>query len=972
MTLETLEEVAIQVEENASNIETLQSQVSQNTIDIYSKTQEINNELDNYKVVSTGNSNLIAENTQSIFTVASTIFNTGIESKSYTDQRYQEIMDYLSILVESLTSQIVASAVSQTSSNISNAITEANSSWNDKFQLMQEISNDTVSQVEEMEEFVENTINNTLPQLLESQNELVNQAQELSDSLTDEAMLSRQEAADLASRWRSLADSIQETIDAVSEYDFSKYIQVSQLLSQISSEYDGRFSNYENKVVTAVNDTSSLALSVENLSSTVDDQAATITTIQQTIVDDKQELSQQIQDISVGTQTQFDTYKIWYFNTSNEGWIGEWINGFVKVPMDTSPPAPNVDGTAYRQFKARLLKIGSPVWDGKYSYTTSTETGSGIAIDEPAWDSEGYGEITITKDWSGLINTFSLHLTNTNTATDYYMLDWAAFGRPTPGASTASVQEERTSRIAGDAANSVAIDSLTTRMNSTEGTLSGVATAISGLETTVSLVQGNMTSQSTQIDSLENTVTSLSSGLTSVSNAISTLTSNVSTQGNQISSISGQITSLNNTIGTLATASALNTLENTVNQQGNSISNISNSITSLNNTISTLASSSALSSLTSRVTAAENTITSQSAQITSLNNAINGKASTTALTSLSNTVTSQGNSINSISTQLTSLTATVNGKASAAAVTTLTARVTSTENNITSLSEQITSLTTNLNNNYAKSTTVNALTSTVTGLGNNYTALSASLTSTNASVGRMVASGLFYVRSEASNTGALTRVALSAQASSSDTSKTAALYLEANSNGTSSVLINADRFGIVNSVNNTKISPFVVDNGTVYINAEAVIKSASIGALKIKNNQLYANYVFTTPDVNIVRDYTYQTPRLVMSQTINGFEGGGFIAQFSAYIDNTMTVDSFGCMYMKINGVEVNRQRFGIRGSDGDVEFILPVTLMGIASASNSITIEVYAFNAHWNNETQTSNIFMMRNISLTIAGSRK
>ena len=135
MTLETLEEVAIQVEENASNIETLQSQVSQNTIDIYSKTQEINNELDNYKVVSTGNSNLIAENTQSIFTVASTIFNTGIESKSYTDQRYQEIMDYLSILVQSLTSQIVASAVSQTSSNISNAITEANSSWNDKFQL---------------------------------------------------------------------------------------------------------------------------------------------------------------------------------------------------------------------------------------------------------------------------------------------------------------------------------------------------------------------------------------------------------------------------------------------------------------------------------------------------------------------------------------------------------------------------------------------------------------------------------------------------------------------------------------------------------------------------------------------------------------------------------------------------------------------------------------------------------------------
>lgn len=238
---------------------------------------------------------------------------------------------------------------------------------------------------------------------------------------------------------------------------------------------------------------------------------------------------------------------------------------------------------------------------------------------------------------------------------------------------------------------------------------------------------------------------------------------------------------------------------------------------------------------------------------------------------------------------------------------------------------------------------------------------------------RASASGLMRVTSVASGDDALTRIGLMAEASNSSTNSTAAFYLDARSGGLSQVSVVADRFAVVTGTggNAPRQVPFYVANNAVYMDS-AVIRDLSIGAAKIGNNALYVPYNFARSDVYITTSDTKASPRLIYNQTLTDFEGGGFLASFDADLDALGTNDTFGSFFMEINGVEVSRAKYGARTAGGDTIFIMPVSLISAASGGASMNVRVWAYSSHWTNDNNPSKPFWLRNISLSIAGSRR
>ncbi|VTP69545.1 Uncharacterised protein [Leclercia adecarboxylata] len=62
------------------------------------------------------------------------------------------------------------------------------------------------------------------------------------------------------------------------------------------------------------------------------------------------------------------------------------------------------------------------------------------------------------------MNQFRLDLSTKQDATNYFLIDWVALGRPTPGAGMAALQQETTARVAGDQAESTARETLATQI----------------------------------------------------------------------------------------------------------------------------------------------------------------------------------------------------------------------------------------------------------------------------------------------------------------------------------------------------------------------------------------------------------------------------------------------------------------------------------------------------------------------------
>ena len=192
-------------------------------------------------------------------------------------------------------------------------------------------------------------------------------------------------------------------------------------------------------------------------------------------------LAQSIAQVAAGSGTQFDSLKIWHFNSASvEGWTG---NGTPTVvdnclrpanhatdPYVTSPAGLNIDAASYKFVKLRIIRTGKPVWAGQLRWTgTAGQFADArmITLPEPAFDAGGVATVDFSDiKWSALANVvqFRLDLSNAQTASDYFLIDWIAVGRPAPGASTAALEDESTARISADAAEATARNTLAAQL----------------------------------------------------------------------------------------------------------------------------------------------------------------------------------------------------------------------------------------------------------------------------------------------------------------------------------------------------------------------------------------------------------------------------------------------------------------------------------------------------------------------------
>lgn len=169
----------------------------------------------------------------------------------------------------------------------------------------------------------------------------------------------------------------------------------------------------------------------------------------------------QIASVAAGSGTQFDKKKIWYFDSTVEGWTGNggnptivdgWLRPFNNANAYVNSPAGlAIDGASYRFIKLRMRKIGNPVWKGQVWWTTDADTAFTAAksttIAQPSFDANGIATVDIDNiPWNGAspVRQIRLDLTVAQAAADYILYDYVAVGRPTPGASVAEVQEVQT------------------------------------------------------------------------------------------------------------------------------------------------------------------------------------------------------------------------------------------------------------------------------------------------------------------------------------------------------------------------------------------------------------------------------------------------------------------------------------------------------------------------------------------------
>lgn len=313
-------------------------------------------------------------------------------------------------------------------------------------------------------------------------------------------------------------------------------------------------------------------------------------------------LATQIAQVSAGTGQQFDSARIYYFDKNPEGWSLDDAgntpmlvteDGWLKAPTGQakfdarSSNDLNVNGSAYKFLKLRIRKVGTPNWVGQLFWIGSTEQGWTNArkynIPEPSYDSNGVSTLDINDlPWSAsnTLRRIRLNLSSNQTTDNYYLIDFVAIGRPTPGASTAALEEERTARVNADASEAAARQTLAAQVR---GGYDGTDPS----QLTSGLIYSERQVRITAEQAISQSVTALqtdyNNNKTSVQQSLDTLT-------NKTTSNANAITSLSSTVDKKADATALNalttrvsTVEGTVTSQGNSITSLTSSLNTLKN-----------------------------------------------------------------------------------------------------------------------------------------------------------------------------------------------------------------------------------------------------------------------------------------------------------------------------------------------------------------------------------------------------
>ena len=214
-------------------------------------------------------------------------------------------------------------------------------------------------------------------------------------------------------------------------------------------------------------------------------------------------MAEQISMLSVGVGEQFDTAKIWHFDKNKEDWInGVFDIGYLLVKSETvTSPTFLIDGDIYHHIKMRINKVGDPDWAGNLVWNTGS-----IALPEAVFVDD-VTSITLDTTWSGDITQLQLKLSTNADDTNYYKIDWITIGRPSPGASTASVLDLKIATATRDEALAQDIRGLSTKMDTNNALLS------SNVNTKLETITTQQQTQATDITTLSSNVVTMNTKL---------------------------------------------------------------------------------------------------------------------------------------------------------------------------------------------------------------------------------------------------------------------------------------------------------------------------------------------------------------------------------------------------------------------------------------------------------------------------
>lgn len=418
------------------------------------------------------------------------------------------------------------------------------------------------------------------------------------------------------------------------------------------------------------------AQAADQLLNEKNERVAAIESTQQIIQDINNSLATQMAQISAGTGEQFDSQAIWYFDNDREGWTSNGgipsviENGWLRPTNHATDayitsPVISISGRAYRFLKLRLKKTGTPVWSGQVRWRYEGQTFNDsrmLTVAEPDYDSSGRAVLSIQDiPWGSAdgkpVIQFRLDLTLDQSDENFITIDWIAVGRPTPGASTAALREEATTRANADAVEATKRTTLAAQIRGTSES-NDLADLSSGL--LFQEMNARITADKAEVTARESLQAQFNDNKSSVVEELSSLTT---AQSAQASKISGLETSL----GKKADATALQTLTQKVEQQGTTLTSQGNTLTSLSNRVGktesgVAANSNAITGLQSTVSQQEDKLTSQGLSLTKLTNDLSAtnanvskKADASALHTLQNTVTQQGGTLTTQGSAIVSL-----------------------------------------------------------------------------------------------------------------------------------------------------------------------------------------------------------------------------------------------------------------------------------------------------------------------------
>lgn len=231
---------------------------------------------------------------------------------------------------------------------------------------------------------------------------------------------------------------------------------------------------------------------------------------------DVENLTRMVSQLSAGSGVQFDSKRIWHFDNSVEGWganggsptlVDGWLRpaNHVSDAFVASPRGQDVQGAAHRFVKLRIRKVGSPAWDGRLLWNgpgQSWDNARMVQFAEPGYDSNGIATLDVDNiPWNGtVVDQIRLDLSKAQTDAHYFLLDWVAIGRPTPGASVAMLQDEASARIAADSSEASRRETLGVQLRgSYEGSdLAGVSQGLIAAEKSARLSGDQVNAQSIQ------------------------------------------------------------------------------------------------------------------------------------------------------------------------------------------------------------------------------------------------------------------------------------------------------------------------------------------------------------------------------------------------------------------------------------------------------------------------------------------